>query len=223
MQKRLKKNLYWLSVSIAAISVIALILSESGMADTFPNTHLYRMERTGVWSIRFLLLSLAMSPLYRLLGWRWTLKLRKPLGLWAFFFGAWHFMTYINNQSIDDALKTIFDNQYYLLGFIGLSILFVLALTSHPIAMRRLRHNWKRLHRLVYLAGILVIMHSILMFGNTKSSFLKDAGFVNELKLYLVIIGILFVLRFSRVQRIIHQIIGKPKRRYKPKTMLQSS
>jgi len=118
--------------------------------------------RTGWHALVFLILSLACTPINTLFGWRQFLPLRKPLGLYAFMYAALHFLIFVGlDYGLDPELiwEATFEKRYALVGFSAFVILAALAITSTQGWQRRLRKNWKRLHRFVYLAGILVIVH----------------------------------------------------------------
>ncbi|MBN1668096.1 MAG: ferric reductase-like transmembrane domain-containing protein [Anaerolineales bacterium] len=120
--------------------------------------------RTGKTALVLLVLSLACTPLNTLFKFKAALKLRRPLGLYAFMYASLHFAIFIgvdyffDFSLIQDALL---EKGYALLGFGAGLILLLLALTSTRGMQRRLKKNWKRLHRLVYLAGILAVVHYI--------------------------------------------------------------
>lgn len=119
-------------------------------------------HRTGDWSLRFLLLTLAVTPLRRLSGWNWLLKFRRMLGLFAFFYVCLHLGVYlIFDQFFDPAaiLEDIAKRPYITVGFAGFLLLIPLAVTSTNGMIKRLGRNWQRLHRLVYLIGMLGVVH----------------------------------------------------------------
>jgi sulfoxide reductase heme-binding subunit YedZ len=118
--------------------------------------------RTGKLTIIFLMLSLAITPLNKLFGWKQLMPLRKPLGLYAFFYVSLHLLTFLwLDYGLDWAFiwDGIFDQPYVLVGFAAYLLLIPLAATSTKWAMKRLGKNWKRLHKLVYLIGVLGIVH----------------------------------------------------------------
>ena len=119
-------------------------------------------HRTGDWSLRFLLLTLAVTPLRRLSGWNWLLKFRRMLGLFAFFYVCLHLGVYlIFDQFFDPSaiLEDIAKRPYITVGFAGFLLLIPLAVTSTNGMIKRLGRNWQRLHRLVYLIGMLGVVH----------------------------------------------------------------
>ncbi|MCP5421059.1 MAG: sulfoxide reductase heme-binding subunit YedZ [Gammaproteobacteria bacterium] len=120
-------------------------------------------HHTGVWSLRFLLITLAITPMRRLTGWHWLARFRRMLGLYAFFYALLHFATYLifdqffDPQAIaEDVLK----RPYITLGFVAFLMLIPLTVTSTNKMIKRLGGSrWQRLHRLVYVIGILAVGH----------------------------------------------------------------
>ena len=117
---------------------------------------------TGDWALRLLLLSLAMTPLRRLLGQPWPIRFRRLVGLYAFFYACLHLATYLVldlggywTQIFDDIAK----RPYITVGFTAWLLLLPLALTSTRGWMRRLGKRWAQLHRLVYAVGVLAVLH----------------------------------------------------------------
>lgn len=200
----LKTHWRWTVLNIIAV-VILLITLTRGSLD-IDNTRTFDpMLESGKWAVRFLLFSLAMTPLNTLFGWRAAVPLRKPAGLWAFGFAVLHFVLLIVEPSFGGVLGGIGRlalplSLFMTLGILGLLTLTALAATSYRWAMQRLGKNWKRLHRLVYIAGGLVVVHAILATENSKKMFIRDPQAITELQLYLVLLVILLVLRVPFVR-----------------------
>jgi len=119
-------------------------------------------QRTGRYAITLLILSLACTPLNTLFGFRQALTARRALGLYAFMFAAIHFTIFIwwDFGFNWDLLKLeVLEKRYVIVGLGAGVILALLAATSLRYWMKRLGKNWKRLHRLIYLAGVLVVLH----------------------------------------------------------------
>ena len=119
-------------------------------------------HHTGDWSLRFLLLTLAVTPLRRLTGWNGLIRFRRMLGLFAFFYVCLHFGVYlIFDQFFDWAgiVEDVAKRPYITVGFAGWLLLIPLAVTSTNGMIKRLGRNWQRLHRLVYLVGALGVLH----------------------------------------------------------------
>ena len=117
---------------------------------------------TGKAALILLLLSLACTPINALLGFRQVLRVRRALGLYAFMYAALHGLTFVGLDygfDLDLIGPAIFDQRYVLAGFAAFLVLLSLAITSTKGWQKRLGKNWKRLHRLAYLAGVLVIVH----------------------------------------------------------------
>jgi sulfoxide reductase heme-binding subunit YedZ len=151
--------------------------------------------RTGKTALILLILSLACTPLNTLFGLREVLRLRKWLGLYAFFYVAMHFLVFVGLDygfDIDLLKEAIFEKRYALVGFSAGLILLPLALTSTQAWKRRLGKSWKRLHRFVYLAGVLAVIHYVWL---VKSD-------IRVPLIYGGVVLILLVLRIPAVRRI---------------------
>ena len=120
------------------------------------------LHELGRWGLKFLLLSLSITPLRCWTGWNWLLKFRRMLGLFAFFYIILHFLTYaVLDQSLDIGaiVEDVIKRPYITLGMTGLLFLIPLAVTSTKGMMRRLGRRWQKLHRLVYVIAIVGVWH----------------------------------------------------------------
>ena len=117
----------------------------------------------GDWTLIFLMITLAVTPVRRLTGWQWLIKLRRMLGLFAFFSVSLHFVTYIwLDQFFDlqDIVKDVIKRPFITVGFLAFVCLIPLAVTSTNGMVRRLGgKRWQALHRLVYAIAILGVVH----------------------------------------------------------------
>ncbi len=116
----------------------------------------------GLWALRFLVLTLAVSPLRQLTGRTELLQFRRMLGLYAFFYATLHFAAWLVldlRGAWADVLKEIAERPYITVGFLAWLLLVPLAATSTRAAMRRLGRTWGRLHRLVYAIAALAVLH----------------------------------------------------------------
>lgn len=150
----------------------------------------------GKWTLIFLCLTLSMTPLRRITHINQWILYRRMLGLFTFFYASVHLLCYIGLDyqfAWADIKNDIIKHRYVLVGFLGWLLLLPLAITSSDKMIRRLKANWKRLHRLIYLIAILGVLHFIWLVK-------KD---ITEPLLYAIIIFILFLLRLN---------IFKPKR-----------
>src|SRR4051812_38083344 len=119
-------------------------------------------DTCGEWGLRFLMITLAITPLRDWFGATWLISLRRMLGLYAFFYVLLHFLTwFVLNQGMDwhSMLIDIAKRPYITIGFTALVLLIPLAVTSTNAMMRRLGKRWKKLHRLIYPICILAVWH----------------------------------------------------------------
>jgi len=117
---------------------------------------------TGEWGLRWLLLSLAVTPARRWLGWNWAAPLRRSLGLAGFTYAVVHLTTWaVLDLGLDLAaiLEDLTERPYVMAGMASFSMLLALAVTSTRGWMKRLGNRWTRLHRVVYAAAILAVVH----------------------------------------------------------------
>ena len=117
----------------------------------------------GIWALRLLLASLAMTPLRLVTGWSWPIGLRRLLGLWAFTYVCLHFAVWIGLDHFFDWQtmgEDVVKRPYITVGVLALLLLIPLACTSTAGMIRRLGGRaWRRLHRLVYVIAVLAILH----------------------------------------------------------------
>jgi sulfoxide reductase heme-binding subunit YedZ len=119
---------------------------------------------TGRWTLRFLLITLAITPLRRLTGWNRVITFRRMLGLFAFFYASLHFATYLVVDQFFDwetIVEDITKRPFIMAGFAALVLLVPLALTSTKGWIRRLGRRWQMIHRLIYVATALAVVHFI--------------------------------------------------------------
>ena len=120
------------------------------------------LHELGRWGLKFLLLTLAVTPLRRLSGWNWLLRFRRMLGLFSFFYIVLHFAVYAvldQGLNLNAIIEDVIKRPYITLGMTGLLLLIPLAVTSTKAMMRRLGKRWQRLHRLVYVIAIVGVWH----------------------------------------------------------------
>ena len=123
----------------------------------------YITHSTGWWTLTFLLITLTVTPLRRLTNWNWLLRLRRMLGLFAFFYACLHFTTYIWLDQFFDVRSIVHDigkRPFITAGFTALTLMLPLALTSTSGMIRRLGgRRWQRLHRLIYFSAAAGVVH----------------------------------------------------------------
>ncbi len=128
---------------------------------------------TGDWTLRFLLITLAVSPARQWFALSALSRFRRMLGLYAFFYACVHFLVWFvadHSLSFSDMAEDIIDRPYITFGFSALVLLIPLAFTSSNAMIRRLGQNWKKLHRLVYFILALGILHYLWL---TKADYLE--------------------------------------------------
>lgn len=118
--------------------------------------------QTGRWALKFLLISLAVTPVRRLTGWNAAIQYRRMLGLFAFFYASLHFLSYWAFDltfAVGAMIGDILKRPFITMGFAAFLLLLPLALTSTRGWIRRLGKTWTPLHRLVYIAAICAVIH----------------------------------------------------------------
>jgi sulfoxide reductase heme-binding subunit YedZ len=118
---------------------------------------------TGDWTLRFLMITLAITPSRRLLGAPWLIRFRRMFGLFAFFYAGLHFTTYVLIDkffNLHEILRDVAMRKFITIGFAAFLLLVPLAVTSTAGWIRRLGgKRWRALHRLIYLSAIMGIIH----------------------------------------------------------------
>jgi len=117
---------------------------------------------SGDWTLYFLTLTLAITPLRRLSGQHWLQALRRMLGLFAFFYACLHFTTFIwfdHFFDLGEIARDVWKRPFITVGFAALLLLIPLAVTSTNAMQRRLGRRWSQLHRLVYGVALLALLH----------------------------------------------------------------
>jgi len=149
---------------VFVVCLIPLIwLIYDGFADKLsPNPIEDITHRTGDWTLRFLLITLALTPLRYISGRTEFIKLRRMVGLYTFFYVCLHFTTYLwldQGFDLDEIIVDVVKRPYVTVGFTGFILLIPLAMTSTNAMMKRLGRNWKKLHQLVYVIGAFGVLH----------------------------------------------------------------
>ncbi len=149
---------------------------------------------TGDWTLILVLTTLLISPLRRLTHQYWIIGLRRMIGLFAFFYGMLHFLTYIwldKFFDVHEMLKDIAKRPFITVGFSAFVLLIPLAITSTKGWIRRLGgKNWQRLHRLIYATGILGVIHYLWLVKADIRKPLEYASALSVLLLYRIVVWI---------------------------------
>ena len=168
-----------------------LSISINILQDTLGANPIEFIERHfGKWTLIFLCLTLSMTPLRRITNISQWILYRRMLGLFVFFYASIHLLCYI---ALDyhfawvDIKNDIIKHRYVLVGFLAWLLLLPLAITSSDKMIRKLKKNWKLLHRLIYVIAILGVLHFIWLVK-------KD---ITEPLIYAAIVSILLILRLN--------------------------
>ena len=185
MIKYFKPSIFVLSTIPFLIISYKIIFNKLGPEPVKEITHF-----TGEWTLIFICLTLAMSPLKKLTNLNFWVKGRRMLGLFVFFYASLHLLTYVGidyrfswQPIFDDVIK----KKYIFVGFAAWLLLIPLTLTSSQKMMLLLKQNWKKLHRLIYVIAIFGSLHFIWL---SKTIYFKPL-------IYFVIITVLLFLRIN--------------------------
>ena len=185
MKKYYKPSIFFLSLIPFFVIIYKIYFNQLGPEPVKEITH-----HTGEWTLIFICLTLAMTPLKRLTNLNIWIQFRRMLGLFVFFYATIHLFTYVG---IDYRFKwePIFDDvikkKYIYIGFSAWLLLIPLAITSSQKMMKLLKHNWKKIHKLIYVIAIFGALHYIWL---SKTIFFKPL-------IFAIIIIILFLFRFN--------------------------
>jgi sulfoxide reductase heme-binding subunit YedZ len=146
----------------AALIPAAALVYRFYTNDLTANPGDYITDQTGTWALAMLVISLAVTPLRRLSGWNEIIKLRRMLGLYAFFYATLHMLTWVVFVHYFDTqfmIEDVVERPFITIGMATFLILLALAVTSNRFSIHRLGKKWQSLHRLVYLAALGAIVH----------------------------------------------------------------
>jgi methionine sulfoxide reductase heme-binding subunit len=151
------------AVFLACLIPVSLLVYGAFWGDLGANPVETITNTTGIWTLRLIVITLAITPARWLTKWNTIIQFRRMLGLFAFFYGTMHFMTYfILDRSLmfGDLWEDVMKRPYITMGFSAFVLLIPLALTSTKGWIRRLGgYRWNLLHRLIYVTAILAVIH----------------------------------------------------------------
>jgi len=201
-------------VFAAGLGPLAWLIWAALTGHLSPNPLSDLTNETGVWTLRFLCITLAVTPLRRLTGWNWTIKFRRMFGLFAFFYGTLHFLTYaifdrFAGLDFTDGFVTgatarafamsvaedVYKRPFITIGFTAFVLMIPLAATSTAGMIRRLGgRKWQWLHRLIYVCGVAAVVH---YWWLVKAD-------VSRPQIYALVVGLLLAFRvyWSRVRAV---------------------
>ena len=120
------------------------------------------LDRFGNWALRFIMITLSITPLRRLTHWNWLIRYRRMLGLFTFFYAFMHFLTWLildRELRLSDIVEDLVERPFIALGFTAIVLLTALAVTSFMAIRRRMGRNWQKLHNAAYVIAILGVWH----------------------------------------------------------------
>ena len=183
MQKNIKNLIFFLSLLPILIIFYQITFNQLGPEPVKEITHV-----TGNWTLRFIIITLAMTPLQKFTKLNFWITYRRMFGLFVFFYASTHMMTYVGidyrfdwSSISDDIIK----KKFIFAGFLAWLLLVPLALTSSKRMIRLLKDKWKKLHKLIYIISLLGITHYMWLVKVVTA----------EPLIYLIIIVILLTLR----------------------------
>ena len=181
------KNLWTVTLVVCLLPL--LLLGLDVVFDNLGSNPIQALHiRLGDWSLRFLCITLAITPLQTMTRWRGTAQYRQLFGLYTFFYASLHLLVYLlvdHNFNWSLIITDIIESPYIWFGVFAYIIVFLLGITSSKFAMKKLGKNWKKLHRWVYLAAIASVIHY----------FWQLKGNLAEPLLYAIIISLLLSFR----------------------------
>src|SRR5688572_795228 len=156
--RRLAKPIVFLLALVPLAGLVFLVLTGRTSANPAEDIIL----TTGIWALRFLLLTLAITPLRRLTGWNVLIQYRRMLGLFAFFYASVHLLSYIAFDrffAFGEIAADVVKRPFITAGMTAFLLMIPLAVTSTKGWIRRLGRRWQLLHRLVYVSAIAACLH----------------------------------------------------------------
>lgn len=203
VRKAAKSNGGWLraGMHLLGLSALALLAYHFLLDNLTANPIQFIEQQLGQAAANMLVLSLAVTPLVTLTGWKALIRHRRTLGLYAFFYFSLHLLTFaVLDYGLDwgELLRLTAEKPFILAGALAGLILLALAATSYKVWMKRMGKNWQRLHKMVYLAGGLVVLHYILA---VKGSLTTLSGDILRPLGMGLLVTLLLVLRIAPVRK----------------------
>lgn len=183
------KPIVFLVCLLPAVLVVSDAFGITGSLGANPIENM--LDRFGNWALRFIMITLAITPLRQVTNWNWLSRFRRMFGLFTFFYALLHFVTWLvldRELRLADISEDLLERPFITLGFAAVVLLLALALTSFTAIRRRMGRRWQTLHNAVYVIGILGVWH---YWWQVK----KD---VTEPLVYAAILGVLLAYRIAR-------------------------
>lgn len=178
-------------IFVLALIPLVRLLILGYLGDLSANPVEFITRSTGTWTITFLCITLAMSPLRWLTAWAGWIQMRRMLGLFTFFYAFLHFSIWYwldHNLNPTAMMDDVIERPFITVGFLAFALMSLLAITSNQRAMRALGRKWSILHRLIYVIAILGVLH-----------YLWHKAGKNDFEVVYVYAGIIFLLLIIRL------------------------
>ena len=184
--RRIWKPLVFAICLVPALLVVTDALELTGRLGANPVEEI--QDRFGIWALRFIMVTLTVTPLRRLTGWNWLARFRRMFGLFTFFYVLMHFLAWLildQGVLLSAIFEDIFERPFITIGFAALLLLSALAASSTNAMRRRLGRRWQTLHNATYIIGILGVWH---FWWQVKQD-------ISEPLIYAVILAVLLAAR----------------------------
>jgi sulfoxide reductase heme-binding subunit YedZ len=178
-----------LLISVNAILPLAIFTFDFSSGNIGTNPIEFFLRTTGVLTLIALLVTLSVTPLRKIFGWNSLIKYRRMLGLYAFFYGTLHLITYSifdKSGNVIDITKDVFERPFIAVGMFAFLLMIPLAVTSTNAMIKRLGKNWVKLHKLTYFVAFGGVLHFYMI---VKSDIFYPA-------IFAIVLGILLLYRF---------------------------
>lgn len=162
--RRTRELLIWWGIFLMCLFPLAQISYQAFTFSLGADPAKEIVDFLGIWALRLLWITLAITPLKLWFGWRRPMLFRRMLGLYAFFYAVLHLLavaTFIFGWRVDLLVREVSERPYVIVGTLALLLLIPLAVTSTKGWQKKLGRNWAKVHKLVYPISILVLVHLI--------------------------------------------------------------
>ena len=158
--RRIWKPIVFLLCLVPALLIVTDAFELTGRLGANPVEEI--QDRFGIWALRFIMITLAVTPLRRVTGWNWLARFRRMFGLFTFFYVLMHFLAWLildQGVLLSAILEDIIERPFITIGFAALLLLTALAATSTNAMRRRLGRRWQTLHNATYVIAVLGVWH----------------------------------------------------------------
>jgi sulfoxide reductase heme-binding subunit YedZ len=204
---------HWLNILVHLFALAPLVWLIYGYANNrlTANPIQYVTKETGERALQLLVLSLACTPIHTIFGFRPVLKVRRALGLYGFLWAALHFLTFVYLDfrfDLELIVEEIGEKRYILFGLAALTLLTPLAITSTKGWQKRLGRAWRRLHRAIYFAVPLIVLHFALA-RSIKANWLDAI-------VYGIVVALLLLARLPALKKALIDFRSRVSRKRQP-------